>query len=200
MLGSAFAALRMGCSRGVFTNEAGMGTAAIAHGGADVAHPCEQGLMGMVEVFLDTIVICTLTALAILVSGVPISYGTDTGGSLTSDAFSAVCGNWSTLFLAISICCFALATVLGWGFYGLRCARFLLGKGSEKWFVLLQMGASLLGTVLKTGVIWTLAETVNGLMAIPNLLALACLSGEAVGLTREYMQQKYWGDEQRKSA
>ena len=200
VLGSAFSALRVGCARGVFTNEAGMGTAGIAHGAAEVEHPAEQGMMGIMEVFLDTIVICTLTALAILVSGVPIPYGADTGGSLTSDAFSAVCGNWSTLFLAISICCFALATVLGWGFYGLRCARFLLGKGSEKWFVLLQMGASLLGTVLKTGVIWTLAETVNGLMAIPNLLALACLSGEAVGLTREYMQQKYWGDEQRKSA
>ena len=188
-LGSAFSALRVGCARGVFTNEAGMGTAGIAHGSAEVEHPAEQGMMGIMEVFLDTIVICTLTALAILVSGVPIPYGTDAGGSLTSDAFSAVCGNWSTLFLAVSICCFALATVLGWGLYGLRCARFLLGKGSEKWFVLLQMGASLLGTVLKTGVIWTLAETVNGFMAIPNLLALACLSGEAVGLTREYMQK-----------
>ena len=186
-------AMARGAARGIFSNEAGMGTAGIAHGTAAVAHPAEQGMMGIMEVFLDTIVICTLTALVILVSGVPIPYGTDAGGSLTSDAFSAVCGGWSTLFLAVSICCFALATVLGWGLYGLRCARFLLGKGSEKWFVLLQMGASLLGTVLKTGVIWTMAETVNGFMAIPNLLALACLSGEVVGLTREYMQQKSIG-------
>ncbi len=170
-----------------------MGTAGIAHGAAEVEHPAEQGMMGIMEVFLDTIVICTLTALAILVSGVSIPYGTDAGGSLTSDAFAAVCGSGAKIFLAVSICCFALATVLGWGLYGLRCARFLLGKGSEKWFVLLQMGASLLGTVLKTGVIWTMAETVNGFMAIPNLLALACLSGEVVGLTREYMQQKSIG-------
>ena len=195
-LGSAFSALRVGCARGVFTNEAGMGTAGIAHGAAEVAHPAEQGMMGIMEVFLDTIVICTLTALVILVSGVPIPYGTDAGGSLTSDAFTAVCGNWSKLFLAIGICCFALATVLGWGLYGLRCARFLLGKESGKWFILLQMGASLLGTVLKTGVIWTLAETVNGLMAIPNLLALTCLSGEVVGLTREYIPKKGWQDAQ----
>ena len=190
MLGSVYSAMRVGCARGVFTNEAGLGTAGIAHGAAEVAHPAEQGMMGIMEVFLDTIVICTLTALVILVSGVPIPYGTDAGGSLTSDAFSAVCGNRSTWFLAVSICCFALATVLGWGLYGLRCARFLLGKESGKWFVLVQMGAALLGTVMKTGVIWTLAETVNGLMAIPNLLALTCLSGEVAGLTGAYILKK----------
>ena len=186
MLGSAFAALRVGCARGVFTNEAGMGTAAIAHAGAEVEHPARQGMMGIMEVFLDTIVICTLTALVILTSGVPVPYGMDGGGSLTSDAFGAVCGKWAALFLAGSICCFALATVLGWGLYGIRCARFLLGRGSEKWFILLQMAAALLGAVLETGVIWTLAETVNGLMAIPNLTALAALSGEAARLTADY--------------
>ena len=190
ILGSAYSALRVGCARGVFTNEAGMGTAGIAHGTAEVAHPVEQGMMGIVEVFLDTILICTLSALVILCSGIPIPYGTDAGGRLTSDAFGAVCGSWSKLFLAASLCCFALATVLGWGLYGLRCARFLLGKGCEVWFVLAQMAASVLGAVLKTGVIWTLAETVNGLMAIPNLLALACLSGEVVSLTREYVSKK----------
>ncbi len=186
ILGSAFAALRTGCARGIFTNEAGMGTAAIAHGGAEVDHPARQGMMGILEVFLDTIVICTLTALVILSSGVSISYGVDAGGSLTSRAFGAVFGKWSELFLAGGISCFALATVLGWGLYGIRCARFLLGEGSEKWFVLLQMAAAVLGTVMKTGVIWTLAETVNGLMAIPNLIALLVLSPEVERLTREY--------------
>ena len=188
MLGSAFAALRVGCARGVFTNEAGMGTAAMAHAGAEVEHPARQGMMGIMEVFLDTILICTLTALVILCSGVPIPYGTDAGGVLTSDAFGAVCGDWVQIFLAIAIGCFAFATVLGWGLYGIRCARYLLGKGSERGFVAVQMGAAVLGAVLETGVIWQLAETVNGLMAIPNLIALTVLSGEVVKLTREYQK------------
>ena len=186
VLGSSFAALRVGCARGVFTNEAGMGTAGIAHGSAEVEHPAQQGMMGIMEVFLDTIVICSLTALVILCSGISVPYGMDTGGTLTSAAFTMVCGEWVRMFLSGSLCCFAFATVLGWGLYGIRCARFLLGKGSEKWFVLLQMAAALLGTVLETGIIWTLAETVNGLMAIPNLIALAMLSGEVVKLTKEY--------------
>ena len=190
VLGSAFCALRIGCARGVFTNEAGMGTAAIAHGGAEVDHPVQQGMMGIVEVFLDTIVICTLTALVILCSGVPIPYGTDAGGTLTSDAFRAVCGNWTEVFLAGSISCFAFATVLGWGLYGIRCARYLMGQGSVKWFVLLQIGAAFLGAVMETGVIWQLAETVNGLMAIPNLIILAALSGEVAGLTMDYTGKK----------
>lgn len=183
ILGSAFSALRVGCARGVFTNEAGMGTAAIAHGAAAVEHPAEQGMMGIMEVFLDTIVICTLTALVILCSGTEIPYGIDEGGELAARAFQTVCGNWTSVFLALALCCFAFATILGWGLYGLRCMTFLLGPGTEGWFVVMQMGAVILGTVLETGVIWKLAETVNGLMAIPNLLALTMLSGEIRKLT-----------------
>lgn len=186
LLGSAFGALRVGISRGVFTNEAGMGTAGIAHASAEVEHPAQQGLMGILEVFFDTIVICTLTALVLLVSGISIPYGTDAGGDLTASAFGTVCGVWAESFLAVCICCFALATVLGWGLYGLRCVRFLLGPGSEKWFVYVQMAAALLGAVLETGVVWLLAETVNGLMAIPNLLALGLLSRDVAGLTENY--------------
>lgn len=189
VIGSAFGALRVGCSRGVFTNEAGMGTAGIAHGSAQVAHPAQQGMMGILEVFLDTIVICTLTALVILVSGVEIPYGVDQGGALTSAAMEAVLGNWAELLLSGCICCFALATVLGWSLYGLRCVRFLLGKGSEKWFVLLQMGAALLGGVLETGVIWQLAETVNGLMTFPNLTAVWLLSGQVKAITEDYTKE-----------
>ena len=186
MLGSAFAALRVGCARGVFTNEAGMGTAGIAHASAEVDHPAQQGLMGIMEVFLDTIVICTLTALVILVSGVPIPYGHDVGGQLTADAFRGVCGSWAEILLSLCICCFALATVLGWGLYGLRCVRFLLGRSGEAGFVWVQMGAAFLGAVMKTEVIWVLAEIVNGLMAVPNLIALALLANQVVLLTREY--------------
>ena len=120
MVGSAFRALRIGCSRGVFTNEAGMGTASIAHASAEVAHPAEQGMMGIVEVFLDTIVICTLTALAILVSGVPVPYGQEAGAALTSQAFSAILGNWAAGAVDLALILFAAATVLGWGLYGAR--------------------------------------------------------------------------------
>lgn len=190
ILGSVFSPLRVGCARGVFTNEAGMGTGGIAHGAAEVDHPVQQGMMGILEVFFDTIVICTLTALAILVSGVPVPYGKDVGAELTSAAFSAVCGDWARWILALCIGCFALATVLGWGLYGLRCARFLLGKGSERWFLWVQVTAAFLGAVLETGVIWVLAETVNGLMAIPNLIALAMLSGQVVLLTKEFKMRK----------
>lgn len=189
VLGSAFTALRVGASRGVFTNEAGMGTASIAHGAAKVDHPAEQGLMGIMEVFLDTIVICTMTALVILSSGVDISYGTDTGGMLTSQAFSMVYGDWICIPIALSLCCFAIATVLGWGLYGARCAQYLFGEGVWKKFVLLQAVTVLVGAVLNTGTVWMLSETVNGLMAIPNLITLAWLTPELVRLTNQYKQQ-----------
>lgn len=189
ILGSAFQALRVGASRGVFTNEAGMGTASIAHASARVEHPAEQGLMGIMEVFLDTIVICTMTALVILCSGVPIEYGTDVGITLTSQAFSAVYGDWICVPIALALCCFAIATVLGWGLYGARCAQFLFGENVWKPFVVLQAATVILGAVLKTGTVWMLSETVNGLMAIPNLLALAWLSPELTRLTRQYRTQ-----------
>jgi len=183
LIGSALTTLRVGVSRGVFTNEAGMGTAGIAHAGADVAHPVDQGLMGIMEVFLDTVVICTMTALVILVSGAPIPYGTDPGAALTAEAFSAVCGPWTTVFITGALCCFAFATVLGWGLYGIRCAQFLFGASSPRFFVFFQALAVVLGAVLNTGTVWLLSETVNGLMAIPNLIALAALASELVRLT-----------------
>ena len=191
IIGSAFSALRVGISRGVFTNEAGMGTASIAHGGVDVDHPGEQGLMGIVEVFLDTILICTMTALVILTSGVKIPYGTDAGGMLTVAAFVRIYGDWVTAFLAFALCCFALATVLGWGLYGARCAQFLFGEGAWKNFALLQSVMVVLAAVLQTGILWSLAETVNGLMVIPNLIVLAALSPELKRLTKEY--KKFYG-------
>ena len=186
MVGSAFASLRIGISRGVFTNEAGMGTASIAHACAEVEHPAQQGLMGIVEVFLDTVVICTLTALVILCSGVPVPYGVDAGAELTASAFCSVYGDWIRVFLAVSVCCFALGTVLGWGLYGARCAQFLFGGGAWKGFALAQTGVVFLGALLKSGTIWSLAETVNGLMAIPNLIALVLMSPRLIGLTKEY--------------
>lgn len=189
MVGSMFTGLRIGVSRGVFTNEAGMGTAGIAHSTAEVDHPCEQGLMGIMEVFLDTIVICTMTALVILVSGVDIPFGEDVGVILTTQAFSAVYGDWVSLLIAVALCCFAIATVLGWGLYGARCAQYLFGDGVWKRFVFLQGGAVILGAILKTGTVWQLSETVNGLMAIPNLIALGCLAPELCRLLKEYKKK-----------
>ena len=186
VIGSAFQALRVGASRGVFTNEAGMGTASIAHASAKVDHPAEQGLMGIMEVFLDTIVICTMTALVILCSGVAIPYGTDEGVELTVRAFSGIYGEWVTIPIAVALCCFAIATVLGWGLYGARCAQYLFGDRVWKPFVFLQVVTVILSTVLKTGTVWMLSETVNGLMAIPNLIALAWLSPELARLTKDY--------------
>ena len=184
-VGSTLMTLRIGVSRGVFTNEAGMGTAGIAHAGADVTHPAQQGLMGIMEVFLDTIVICTMTALVILVSGVSIPYGTDTGAALTTQAFSTVCGEWVSAFIAAMLCCFAFATVLGWGLYGIRCAQFLFGAGVFRRFAVLQAITVVLGAVLKTQTVWLLSDTVNGLMVIPSLIALFSLRKEFFQLIKK---------------
>ena len=142
--------------------------------------------MGIMEVFLDTIVICTLTALVILVSKVPVIYGTDTGAVLTETAFSRVLGPGASIFLAAAVCCFAFATILGWGLYGGRCLQYLLGIPVWKGYALAMSGAALLGALLETGPVWLLAETVNGLMAIPNLFTLAALSSEVRRLTIDY--------------
>ena len=189
MVGSAFVSLRIGASRGVFTNEAGMGTAAIAHASSNVDHPVEQGLMGIMEVFLDTIVICTMTALVILCSGVKIPYGNDTGIALTTQAFSTVLGSWVCIPITFFLCCFALATVLGWGLYGIRCAQYLLGDDCWKKFVYLQSIIAIISAVLGTGTIWMLAETINGLMAIPNLIVIAYLGSELGKLTYQYRKR-----------
>ncbi|MBQ3215194.1 MAG: sodium:alanine symporter family protein [Oscillospiraceae bacterium] len=189
VVGSFMTTLRTGVSRGVFTNEAGMGTAAIAHGSASVAHPVEQGLMGIVEVFLDTILICTMTALVILCSGVGIPYGSDVGVDLTAGAFSAVLGDWVQVFITAALCLFAFATVLGWGLYGARCAQYLFGKAVWRSFPWLQAIVVILGAVLSTGTVWLLAEIVNGLMAIPNLIALAVLTPELCRLIIDYRRK-----------
>ena len=183
MLGSAFISLRVGVSRGVFTNEAGMGTAGIAHGAADVSHPVEQGYMGIMEVFLDTIVICTMTALVILCGAESIPYGTDVGVRLTTKAFAATYGSWVSIPISLFLCCFAFATMIGWGLYGMRCAEYLFGKTAWKTFAVIQAVVLVVSTLLKTETIWALAETVNGLMAIPNLIALWLLCPQVAKLT-----------------
>lgn len=194
-IGSVFVALRMGAARGVFTNEAGMGTAAIAHGSADVDDPCLQGLMGIMEVFIDTIVVCTLTALVILTSDVQIPYGFEYGPSVTISAFTAVCGDWVSVPLAICLCAFAIATIFGWGLYGLRCAQFLFGDKVSKPFSFLQTATTVFGAVMGTGTVWIIAELLNGLMTIPNLIALFGLAPQLSELTRRFMLQRRCNEE-----
>jgi len=191
MIGSAFQAIRVGSSRGVFTNEAGMGTAGIAHASANVMHPVQQGMMGIIEVFLDTIVICTLTAFVILCSGIDIVYGQDFGIFLTTAAFESVYGKWINIPLAFALCCFAVATMLGWGLYGMRCVQFLLGENVRKIFAVLQGGSVIAGALLNTGTVWSLSELANGLMAIPNLIVLTLLCSEVVQLINEYLLNSY---------
>lgn len=186
MVGSAFKCMQTGISRGVFTNEAGMGTAAIAHGGSDVRHPVEQGLLGILEVFIDTIVICTMTALVILCSGEPVNYGVDNGAELTVRAFGRIYGSRAHGLLSAEIILFAYTAILGWGLYGGRCAQYLFGDRAWKPFVACQSIAAVGASVLDTGAVWTVSEIFNGLMALPNLLALALLMPEVVRLTKEY--------------
>ena len=189
-LGSFFVTLRVGASRGVFTNEAGMGTACMAHATSATSDPVEQGLMGIVEVFIDTIVICTLTAMVILTSGVFVPYGCDTGILLTTQAFVSVLGKWVSVFLSVCLCLFAFATVLGWGLYGIQCARFLFGDGCIKTFVILQSVMAVVSAVINTGTLWLLADIVNGLMAIPNLLVLSKLVPEVGVMVRTYDKRR----------
>lgn len=184
-IGSLFSVMRIGASRGIFTNEAGMGTASIAHAASNVKDPTEQGLMGIMEVFIDTIVICTMTALVILCSSAEIPFGKDIGVELTTNAFSVVLGPWVSVLLTVFLCCFAFATMLGWGLYGIRCAQFLFGEKSWKSFVYLQAGTAVLSAVIGTGAVWLMAETVNGLMAIPNLIVLAVLAPKLKRMIRK---------------
>ena len=142
--------------------------------------------MGVMEVFLDTIVICTLTALVILVTGVPISYGKDPGAELTTLAFASVFGEAASVLIALFLILFAVATVLGWSLYGARCAQYLFGSGVWKYVVWLQIITVVLSSAADTAAVWQLAELVNGLMVIPNLISLAMLTPELVRLTKDY--------------
>ena len=186
VIGSFFLSLKKGVSRGIFSNEAGLGTGSIAHACADTSKPVKQGMFGIFEVFADTIVICTLTALVILVSGVPVNYGAAAGAELTISGFTSTYGNWVSVFTAVAMCCFAFSTILGWGLYGARCIEFLFSEKVIKPFMVAYALVAILGATANLGLMWSIAETFNGLMAIPNLIALFLLSGIVVKLVKDY--------------
>ena len=183
---SMFTSLKKGVSRGIFSNEAGLGTGSIAHACADTKKPVKQGMFGIFEVFTDTIVICTLTALVILCSGVAVDYGKAAGAELTILGFTSTYGSWVSIFTAIAMCCFAFSTAVGWGLYGARCIEFLFSEKVIKPFMVIYSLVAILGATANLGLMWSIAETFNGLMAIPNLIALFLLSGTVVKLTKEY--------------
>ena len=182
-------ALTKGVGRGIFSNEAGLGSAPIAHAAADVDHPVKQGIYGVFEVFMDTIVVCTMTALVVLLGvGVQnIEYGNDIGANLTIKGFESVFGSGIPgVAVAICLALFALSTVLTWALYGSRCVEYLFGyKASKVYQVIFCLFACIAGTV-ELSLAWAIADTLNGLMAIPNLIALALLSPVVIKLSKEY--------------
>lgn len=185
-VGSFFMSMKKGVSRGIFSNEAGLGTGSIAHACADTRKPVKQGVFGIFEVFVDTIVICTLTALVILCSEIPVNYGSAAGAELTILGFTSTYGTWISIFIAVAMCCFAFSTIIGWGLYGSRCIEFLLGPKVNKPFMLVYSLVAIVGATMDLGLMWSIAETFNGLMAIPNLIAVFLLSGVVVKLVKEY--------------
>ena len=190
VVGSFFLSMKKGVSRGIFSNEAGLGTGSIAHACADTQKPVKQGFFGVFEVFADTIVICTLTALVILLSGVPISYGQAAGAELTISGFTATYGSWVSILTAVAMCCFAFSTILGWGLYGARCIEFLFSSKIIKVFMVAYSLVAILGATMDLGLLWGIADTFNGLMAIPNLIALFLLAPTVVKLVKEFAQKE----------
>lgn len=190
VIGSLFVSMKKGVSRGIFSNEAGLGTGSIAHACADTHKPVKQGMFGIFEVFADTIVICTLTAMVILCSGTPVAYGQAAGAELTIAGFTSTYGGWASLFTAVALCCFAFTTIIGWGLYGSRFAAFLFktDKIIKPFFVVYSFVA-ILGATLDLGLLWGIADTFNGLMSIPNLIALLLLSGTVADLTKQYFSK-----------
>lgn len=180
-------AIQSGIARGVFSNESGLGSAPIAAAAAKTEEPVEQGLVSMTGTFIDTIIVCTLTGLAIIVTG---GWSSNlNGATLTQHAFATVFGNFGVFALTISLVLFAFTTILGWGYYGERCFEFLFGTRAIPVYRLIFVLMVALGGFLKLELIWVLADIVNGLMAIPNLVALLGLSPIIIKETKRYFSQ-----------
>lgn len=180
-------AMRFGVARGVFTNEAGLGSAPIAHAAADIDHPVRQGMWGLFEVFVDTLVMCSLTALVILSSGVYSGPETVLNGSqLVSAAFKACFGVGGSVFLAFSVLIFAYCTTLSWSLYGLRCFEYLFGVRGRRGYQYLFCGVVVLAAITQITLAWDIADTLNGMMMIPNLVALFGLSSIVFKQTKDF--------------
>lgn len=178
-------AVRYGVARGVFTNEAGLGSSVIVNSASNVKEPVRQGMWGIFEVFFDTIVMCTITALAILTSGAHLTGGD--GAELAIAAFSSGFGRFGGVFITLAVCCFAFATILGWSYYGERAVDYLFGPRARTGYRLLFIGMTVVGCVGSLRLVWSVSDTFNGLMALPNLTAVLLLSPEVFAETRGYL-------------
>lgn len=183
-----WAAIQFGVARGIFSNEAGLGSAPIAHAAATSRGPVQQGLIGMLGTFIDTIIICSITALVIISSGAWTSG--ETGGALSSLAFESALPGFGSALVAISLALFAYSTLLGWSYYGERCVAYLFGTRSIRPFRIAWVLAIPVGALVDLETIWLVADTLNALMALPNLIALLLLSPVVFRLTREYFDGK----------
>ena len=188
-LGAMIAAMQKGVARGIFSNESGLGSAPIAAAAAQTKEPVRQGLVSMTGTFLDTIVICTLTALTIIISGVDVTFGVKPGSALITAAFGTVFnGTFSSVFIAVALTLFAYSTILGWSLYGSRCVQYLLGLRAAKVYQFVFIIMIVVGSVSSLDFVWNIADTLNGLMAIPNFIALFALSPVIFKITREYFR------------
>ena len=180
-------AIQMGVARGIFSNEAGLGSAPIAHAAAQTDSPVRQGMIGMLGTFIDTIIVCTMTALVIIISGAWTSG--ETGASLSTMAY----GNsiaYGEYIITFGLVIFAFTTILGWSYYGERCAEYIFGEKIILPYRILWIVAVFIGAFQKVNLIWILADVMNGFMAIPNLIALALLSPIIFKVTKEYFSKE----------
>ena len=190
IVGSFFVSMKNGVSRGIFSNEAGLGTGSIAHACADTRKPVKQGMFGIFEVFMDTIVICTMTAMVVLLSGVDITFGKTAGAELTISGFTAVYGNWVSIFTAVAMVCFAFSTIIGWGLYGSRCVEFIFGSKSIRIYTVAYALVSIVGATVDLDLIWGISDTFNGFMTVPNLIAVFLLAPTVLKLTKEHFDSE----------
>ena len=181
-----WAAIRFGVARGIFSNEAGLGSAPIAHAAAKTKGPVQQGMIAMLGTFIDTLLVCTMTALVIVLTGVWSSG--ETGAALSTLAFNTAIPGWGGYIVVFGLVVFAFTTILGWSYYGERCAEFLFGVRVIWPYRVLWLCAIPVGAMGKLGLIWTLADVMNGLMAVPNLIALGLLSPVVFKVTKAYLK------------
>lgn len=188
-------AITWGFKRGVFSNEAGLGSSVMVHSASNVKEPVTQGLWGIFEVFFDTIIVCTLTALLILTTGVvDLETGASISGSgklaLATEAFTNAFGSFGGVFVAIAVTLFAFSTVLGWSYYGTKAWEYLFGTKSIMFYKIIFIGVIIAGSVLEVDLVIDLSDTFNGLMAIPNLIGVIALSGTVMAITKNYKKRK----------
>ena len=188
-VGSAAAAVFTGASRGVFSNEAGLGTSAMAHSASSHTDGVQQGLFGIFEVFADTVVICTLTALSLLCSGVGIKYGKGASAELVSSAFATLYGKYAVILLAVMMCLFGLSSVIGWGYYGIVSCDYLFGKTGRRLFIILYPLACIPGALINADTAWRLSGIFNGIMLCINAAAVLLLSENAINSMNGYRRK-----------